>query len=350
MLIKYTMPVLAVLALAFSVLSTHRMKPAVVMANPPSQPPAATYARQVGAVGLVEAASENIAVSLPVAGLVTRVAVRAGDNVRKGQLLFSLDDRDLQAELTLRQTAVELAQAKLTKLESSPRPEEIPPAQSRIDEAKAQLEDAAVQLRMIEAVKDRRAIREEDLLRRRRAVESAEARLRQAESQLNLLKAGTWQPDIDVARAELKQAASQVDRIRTDIARLHVTAPIDGRILQCKVRPGEFAKEGVLAQPLILMGQVDELNVRADIDEKDAWRFQPGRKATGAIRGNARLQFPLTFVRVEPYVIPKKNLTGDATERVDTRVLQAIYRLPKGAALYPGQQMDIAIEDTEGGR
>jgi len=49
-------------------------------------------------------------------------------------------------------------------------------------------------------------------------------------------------------------------------------------------------------------------------------------------------------VRFEPYVIPKKNLTGDNTERVDTRVLQVIYALERNAPVYVGQQMDIYIE------
>jgi multidrug resistance efflux pump len=271
------------------------------------------------------------------------VAIEAGQTVRKGQLLFSLDDRDLRSELSLRQTNVTLVRARLQKLEASPRPEEIPPAQSRVDEAKAQLEDAKVQLRAVEAVKDQRAIRQEDLLRRRRAVESAEARLDQAAASLHLLKAGTWKPDLEVARAELKQAEAQVARIEADLARLQVTAPIDGKILQLKVRVGEYAPSGVLAQPLILMGQVDQLHIRADIDEKDAWRFKPGAPASGAVRGNSSIRYPLEFVRVEPYVIPKRNLTGDSTERVDTRVLQVLYKLPKTAVLYPGQQMDLSI-------
>lgn len=344
MLLKYGMPVLAVVTLGFSLWSVKRTTPNVVQAQPPSAPPTAAYANQVGAVGLVESASENIGVSLPVSGLVTRVAVAAGDTVRKGQLLFSLDDRDLRAELSLRETNVALAKSKLSKLEASPRPEEIPPAQSRVDEAKALLEDAKVQLRAMESVKDPRAIRQEDLLRRRRAVESAEARLEQAKNNLALLMAGTWKPDIEVARAELRQAEAQVQRTQADLSRLQVTAPIDGKILQCKVRLGEYAQSGTLAQPLILMGQVDQLNIRADIDEKDAWRYRAGAPAVGAVRGNATIKYPLEFVRVEPYVIPKRNLTGDSTERVDTRVLQVIYKLPKTTALYPGQQMDLSIE------
>lgn len=347
MLIRFGMPVLALFALSFAIVSTLRTTPKVVHAEPPSTPPTSAFPDQVGAVGLVEAASENIAVSLPVPGLVTRVAVQAGDMVQAGQLLFALDDRDLRAELAIRESAVALAQSKLLRLESSPRPEDIPPAQSRIDEAKAQLEDANVQLRAMESVKDRRAIREEDLLRRRRAVESAAARVRQTESNMKLLLAGTWKPDLEVARAELRQAEAQLARIRTDISRLQVTSPISGKILQCKVRPGEYAASGTLAQPLILLGRIDQLHVRADIDEKDAWRFAPGNEASASVRGNAKTKYPLRFVRVEPYVIPKRNLTGEATERVDTRVLQAIYALPKDAQLYPGQQMDLSIKAKE---
>ncbi len=346
-MLKYLMPVLAVMALGFSLFSVRRMTPSVVMAQPPSPPPVAAYANQLGAVGLVEASSENIAISLPVPGLVTRVAVAAGDRVRKGQLLFALDDRDLRAELALRQTAVSLAQAKLARLEASPRPEEIPPAQARVEEALAQLEDAKVQLRLMESVKDPRAIRQEDLLRRRRAVEQAEARLAQASSSLALLKAGTWRPDLEIARAELKQSQAQVDRVLSDLARMQVTSPIEGQILQCKVRPGEYAQAGVLAQPLILLGQTETLHLRADIDEKDASRFTAGAAATGSVRGDASKTFPLSFVRIEPYVIPKRNLTGDSTERVDTRVLQAIYRLPEKTPLYPGQQMDLSINSQK---
>jgi HlyD family secretion protein len=344
MLIRYGLPIIAAMALVFALTSSQRLMPTATAAEPPQAPPKAAYVNQLGAVGLVEASSENVAISVPVPGLVMNVAVKAGDQVKKGQVLFQLDDRDLRAEMALRQANVELAQARLSKLEAGTRPEEIPPATARVNEAKAQLEDANVQLRSLEAVRDQRAIRQEDLLRRRRAVETAQARLEQSQASLKLLEAGTWRPDIEVARADLAQARKQVERIQADIGRLTVTAPMTGTILQAKVRAGEYAPAGVLAQPLILMGATEQLHVRADIDEKDAWRFEAGRKATGSVRGNATKRYDLQFVRTEPYVVPKKSLTGDATERVDTRVLQAIYALPKDAKLYLGQQMDIAIE------
>jgi multidrug resistance efflux pump len=344
MFTKFGIPVLAALALIFATLSVARLRPADTINQPYRMPPSAPFEHKVGAVGLVESSTEDIAISLPVPGLVTRVYVKAGDRVKKGQPLFSLDDRDLRAELALRESNLELARTRLARLESAPRPEEIPPAEARVQEAAAQLSDAKVQLDLMESVRDKRAIRVEDLERRKSAVEAAEARLDEARAALRLLRAGAWTKDLEVSRAELAQAQSQVERARADLERLTVTAPIHGEILQCKVRVGEYAAAGPLPQPLILMGAVDELHVRADVDERDAARVKPDAAALASIRGDAGHPYRLRFVRFEPFVIPKRNLTGDGGERVDTRVLQVIYALQPAAAVRPGQQMDIMIE------
>jgi multidrug resistance efflux pump len=274
--------------------------------------------------------------------------VKAGDRVKKGDRLFVLDSRDLKSELELRQSSLNVAKARLQKLLDSPRPEEIPPAEAKMQEAEEQLKDAKVQLDLMERVKDKRAIREEDLLRRRLAVTAAQAHFEQAKADLTLLKAGAWKPDIDVARAEVAEAERQAARVQTDIDRLKVVAPIDGEILQCKVHPGEYATAGQLTQPLILMGDTSHLNVRADIDEEDAGRVQSGAEATGSPRGRSSIKLPLRFVRVEPYLIPKKSLTGDSTERVDTRVMQVLFQIDGETQVRPGEQLDVFIEDKRG--
>jgi multidrug resistance efflux pump len=236
------------------------------------------------------------------------------------------------------------AQAKLQRLLDSPRPEEIPPAEAKVHEEEEALQDAAIQLKLMQSVTDKRAIREEDLLRRSIAVDSAKARLEQAKAQLTLLKAGTWGPDLDVAKAAVAEAERQLGRTKADLDRLTVTAPITGEILQCKVHAGEYAQAGPLEQPLLLMGDTSHLNIRADIDEQDGWRVRAGAPATASPRGKGQERYPLHFVRFEPYVVPKKNLTNDTTERVDTRVLQAIFALDKCATVWPGQQVDVFIQ------
>ena len=67
--------------------------------------------------------------------------------------------------------------------------------------------------------------------------------------------------------------------------------------------------------------------------------------AVGSLRGDAGHQAKLSFMRFEPLVQPKRVLTGDGTERVDTRVLEVIYALPADSLrAFVGQQMDVFIE------
>lgn len=95
----------------------------------------------------------------------------------------------------------------------------------------------------------------------------------------------------------------------------------------------------------MIIGDVEEFFVRVDVDENDVWRFSPGADATGHLKGRSSLSVPLRFVRTEPFIIPKRSLTGSTTERVDTRVLQVLYAFnPAALHAYVGQQMDVFIQ------
>jgi multidrug efflux pump subunit AcrA (membrane-fusion protein) len=149
------------------------------------------------------------------------------------------------------------------------------------------------------------------------------------------------------AEADLIAARAQLQVTLTEIERSVVRAPMDATVLQLKVRKGEYAAAGVLGNPLLLLGGTGPLRVRVDIDETDAIRISASAAATGQLRGGGAGTIPLRFVRFEPFVIPKRSLTGDATERVDTRVLQCIYEIGNSAKpLFIGQQMDVFIEDV----
>ena len=74
------------------------------------------------------------------------------------------------------------------------------------------------------------------------------------------------------AEAQLAQARAQLKPIETDLERLTVRAPVDGQVLQVKVHLGEFAPTGSLPIPLILLGNVEKLHVRVDVEEHEAWR------------------------------------------------------------------------------
>ncbi len=235
-------------------------------------------------------------------------------------------------------------QAELARLESLPRPEEVPPARHRVDAAQANLERAEDAYRRLERLVRTQAVAEGELIDALQAKQFAAAELERAQAELDLLLAGSWEPDLAVVRANIAQIEAQIAQIETELERSLVRAPVDGVVLQVNIRPGEF----VAAPPnkdLIVLGDMRQPHVRVDIDEADIPRFQTGANARGVIRGDANQSVRLTFVRVEPYVIPKRALTGANTERIDTRVLPVIYAVEESSArLFVGQQLDVFIE------
>jgi len=76
----------------------------------------------------------------------------------------------------------------------------------------------------------------------------------------------------------------------------------------------------------------------------DAARLSRSGRAYGTLRGQANRRIPLTLVRIEPQVVEKRALSG-GSERVDTRVVEAIYSFdPAQAPAYLGQRMDVFVE------
>jgi HlyD family secretion protein len=319
----------------------------VPAASPVAQPASSDFPSYVAGAGIIEAAFENHEIGPIVPGVVTKIFVKVGDNVKAGDPLFQIDDRDLQAELITRKAALASANAKLEKQQSLPRPEDVPAAEAKVVEAKAALSDAKNQYEMMAKVADARAVSQDELDRRKYAVDVANARLAQAQADLSELKAGAWKPDLDIAKADVTSAEASVKSIDTEIDRRMIHSPIDGQVLQVKIRTGEYAQTpfGGASQALMLVGDVSKFHVRVDVDENDAWRVKAGSAAIAYVRGNRDLKTQLQFVRFEPYVVPKKSLTGDSTERVDTRVLQVLYSFdPHSLPVYVGQQMDVFID------
>jgi len=304
---RFILPFVGLLAAVWATFSVVRTQPRRERTDPPAPPPVSDFSKTVAAVGIVEASTENISVGTPLGGVVARVFVTAGQTVKEGEPLFELDTRHLRADLGVRKEALAVARA-------------------QTGVAEARLEDLRRHFEFAEQVKDKRAISAEEVTHRRSAVETATA-------------------ELEAARVQIAAAESQAHAVEVDIERSTVCAPIDAEVLQVKLRAGEFAPAAPTAAPLILLGRSKPLHVRVDVDEHEGWRVRPGAAATGHVRGNAALKTPLQFVRFEPFVVPKRSLTGDSTERVDTRVLQVIYRVERDdLPLFVGQQVDVFID------
>lgn len=273
---------------------------------PPVQPPEKPFPKGVAATGILESVDENVSIGPPLPALVTEVMVKVWQKVKKGDALMQLDDRELQAQLISHEAAITVNQANL-------------------DIANAQLAKQQDMLDRLKAVTDQRAITQDDLKNRISDVAVAKAQSAQAQAQLA------------AAHAAVKQTKLLIERMT-------VRAPRDGSILQVNIRSGEYASPQN-KQAAIILGEVDTLQVRADVDEQNAMAVRPNMPAKAFLKGDSLTAYDLTFERIDPFVIPKQSLTGASNERVDTRVLQVIYRLkvPAGKSLYVGQQVDVFL-------
>jgi HlyD family secretion protein len=346
MIIKYVLPLIALGLLIFAVQHVINSRPVEKKVEPPVTPASSPFANTVAGAGIVEAQTENIVVGTTLPGLVTDVFVVVGQKVGMGDKLFKLDDRQLQADLIVRKAAVLAAEADLVRLQSQPRREQIPIWRATVAEAEAQAASAADELRRAEELTSggRRVLTEQELVARRNAYNTSKARVAKAKADLDLQLAGAWQYDLDVAKAAVEQAKAQAAAVDREIERLTIRALVNGEVLQVSVQPGEYVAAPSNEAPIVI-GNVEKLHVRVDIDEQDIPRFVEKAEAWAMLKGNTREKYKLTFVRVEPYVVPKKSLTGENTERVDTRVLQVIYWLePAGRPLYVGQQLDVYVD------
>jgi HlyD family secretion protein len=293
MIRQYILPFLAIVGVGITVFMVMQGNRTPPVSQPAVESAKAPFVSYIFGPGIVEASTENIAIGTPVSGIVTAVFVKWGDRVRTGDPLFKIDSSDLQAQ--------------------------VPPALAKIKEAQISLAKVKNRLKVGESLSPGVSISVEEVDNRRF--------------------------DVAVDEAILASAEAQVEQIKTEIERRTVRARLPGRILQMKTRLGEYAQSGPANIPLMLLGNDDRLHVRVDVDENDLWRFHPGATAIASIRGNPELKTPVKFEHTDPDVVPRMSLTGDSTQRVDTRVLQVIYSFDRGSLpVYVGQQVDVFIE------
>jgi RND family efflux transporter MFP subunit len=298
---------LAIAGVVAAALLVQKMKQRPPSPGPESPPARSPYEDTVAATGLVEAARENVKIASPKSGLVTRVAVKVGDRVKAGDLLFQLDDREVRAR-------VAAMEAQLESMKSTLAVEEVTTA------------DWTDQVDRFSKLERDKVATEDELKRRQFNLQAARAR-------------------VASTKAAILASNRQLEQARTDLEILSVRAPRDGQLLQVNVREGEFATAAAMTgDPLMLLGDVESLQVRAEVDEQNAVYVDVKQSAQGSLKGHADLRMPLKFVRIEPYVVPKRSLTGDSLERVDTRVLQIVFEFERPKfPVYVGQQVDVFI-------
>lgn len=320
--VPFLVPGAALACVAYAAYAITKSQPEEERREPPVPPAQSDFARQVAATGLVEPRSETVSLAAPLPGVVREVLVRHGQQVSAGTPLVRLDTRPLERELAEAEAVLVVRR-------------------TAVDGARAGVEQATVALKEAEALWNTAAA-----LQKSRAVSTDEVTQRQAAVARAQAERRVRGASLAEAEALVRQGEAACARLELDVERCTITAPMEAQVLKLDVHPGEHVGDAAGPKDWLVLGDTRTLHVRVEVDEHQAWRVNAGAPARAQVRGQPDLATPLEFVRFEPWVQPKKSLTGDSSERVDTWSLQVIYRM-KGQELpvYVGQQMDVFIED-----
>lgn len=330
----------------------------------PPQPPAfapvsSPYASAIYANGIIEseqAGGSNVSIYPEVTGTVARVLVREGQRVTAGTPLLALDASVQAATAEQYRLQSEASLALLHELKAQPRPEQLEIARSQVDLAMASVKVARDQYEKRQASwdADPHSISRDALDTARDGARQAEKALDVAVKQFGLTRAGAW--SFDIASQQRQYEAQRQAWLSADavLGKFTLRARVDGVVMSVNVAPGALVStQGAFdpytqsQAPLMVLSTVqDHLAVRCYVDEILVSKLPAAGhiQAQMSIRGTD-VKLPLEFVRIQPYVSPKLQLSNQRTEKVDLRVLPVIFRFapPAGTAVYPGQLVDVFI-------
>jgi len=349
-MIRWATIILSICGLAvgvWAVASSDQVPPTLALSRQPSVNP---FGRGISALGFVEPANRVAQITAPEAGLVTSVLVEVGDVVEIGQPLMTLDTRRLESELIKAKAAVPPAQAEVDRWHALPRLEDLPALEALVSAADAEVAERELQLQINEEARARGAATDRDVAQRRLSAAAAKSLADKALADLARLKAGGWQPDLTLSEAILKQRQADVASLELLIERQTVRATRAGTVLRRDIEPGEFVTTEN-SRAALSLGDLSRLRVRAQIDEEDIALLTgsgASLKAIARTRGAVVVEFPLSFHMIEPFARPKTDLSGENTERVDTRIVDVVLDVSlkdsQGTRLYPGQAVDVFID------
>jgi HlyD family secretion protein len=294
---------------------------------------------QAVAPGRVEPASGEIKIAVPVVGVIGEVLVKANDKVFEGEPLIQLDDTEARARLATNEAQAAMRRRTRNDENASSRTA----TRRRAEDAAFDGEKAVIAARaaLDKAAIEKRAGRGSDA-----DMNAARANLTRTQNRLNQLKADLRKVENDnntpfpsAAEGNLNIARTELLVTETALDKLTIRAPIAGTILQMNAKLGELASPSS-SQPLILLGDISGLRVRAELDERDYGEIKVGQAVMvrpAAFRGR---EFAGTVSFIAPLVEQGRNTRGQRNV-TDVDVVEVLVDLTEPGPLAVGMKVDV---------
>ncbi len=294
-----------------------------------------------GYQGYVEA--DYVRVAVPDAGTLEHLAVRRGEAVQEGDLLFVLDDAAEHATRAAAAAGVAAAEARLADLVKGERPEEIAALEAERRQAQASLALSKAELDRQQALFDSGVIAESRLDEARSAYARDTARVAELDADIATARLGGRSDAIDAAAAEVDRARAALAEAEWRLSQRSAAAPAAARVDDTLYAEGEFVPDGA---PIVSLLPPGNLYLRFFVPETDLGRIALGQPVTVTCDGcagpvAARVSFIAREAEYTPPVIYSETRRDKLVFRIEARPVD-----PEGSSvmLHPGQPATVALE------
>jgi HlyD family secretion protein len=307
--------------------------------SPPAAAPARAKPNWVAAApGRVESRNGQVRIAAGMAGRITEVLVRVNERVAEGEVLVRLDDAEARARL-----AAAEAEAAARKRERDAQPatagrEDIRKAEDAVFAAERAVMNARFELDEMMASDRRRNGRSQQAQARKRLAEALD-RLSQEQAVFAMAQAKGNVPGPNRFEAGVAAARAEVSMAEAVLAKTRIRAPMAGTVLQVNAKVGELAAPSP-EMPLVTMGDMSVLRVRAEVDEADVAKIKLGQTAT--VRSNAYpgQEFAGKVAQLAPLLAPPRMGSRGARRATDVEVLEVLIDLEGSVPLLPGMRAE----------
>lgn len=294
------------------------------------------------APGLVEPKSGQIKIMASAIGPISRVLVHTNDKVLTGQLLVNLDDQDAVARVETQRAQVAMQkrqrndQAAGKAADRRKAEDAVADAETAVVAARDAFDDAAV------AIHDGHGSAA-DLTKAHVALTSAEDSLSQKRAALRKLEAQSGTPLPTENEGQLNVARSNLWAAEVELEKLKIRAPIDGTVLQVNARLGELASPSS-PDPLVVVGDLAALRVRAELDERDIGEVKVGQPVVVRADAFPGRDFHGTVASIAPIVQAGRINSPNSRNLTDFDVTQVEIDLIDPGPLLVGMKVDTYFE------
>src|SRR6516164_1240858 len=314
---------------------------------------------QTVAPGRVEPSWGEINIATPVMGVIAQVLVKVNDKVSAGEPLIRLIDNEAQARLAAAEAQVafrlrarneETAPVRSTArrtTEAAIVDSDKAAVRRRAEDAVADADKAvtAAQAALDKALMDRRAGQASDADREaaRTTLSRAQDRLQQQKAELRRIETDPSTPLPNFAEGQVNVARAESAAAAAAIAKLTIRASIAGTVLQVNAKPGELAAPAN-AQPLLVIGDVSALRVRAELDERDFGQIKIGQPVlvrAAAFRGR---EFAGKVAFIAPLVEQGRINARGQRNVTDVDVVEVLIDLAQPDPLAVGMKVDVYFQ------